>query len=58
LGVEAEDIAAYGIIEARLAEVAARARQAARAAQPSTSQMPTRSKGKEIQGADIEAMNQ
>jgi hypothetical protein len=50
MGVPAEDIAAYQRIEARLAEAAARACEAARAAQPSTSHMQTRAKGKRPKG--------
>ncbi|RLN41162.1 gag protein - maize [Panicum miliaceum] len=57
-GVSAEDIAAYRRIDARLAEVAANARQAARAAQPSTSQMMTRGRGKETESASNEAVEQ
>jgi hypothetical protein len=37
MGVPAEDVVAYQRIEAKLAEVTARARQVARAVQPSTS---------------------
>jgi hypothetical protein len=58
MGVPAEDIAAYQRIETRLAEARTRLRQAARAAQPSTSQMQTRSKGTTPEGAEAEAMNQ
>jgi hypothetical protein len=58
MGVPVENITAYRRIKARLAKVATRARQAARAAQPSTSQTQTGSKGKAPEGADTEAMNQ
>jgi hypothetical protein len=58
MGVPAEDIVADRRIEARLAKAAARAREAARVAQLSTSQMQTRSKGKAPEGANTEAMNQ
>jgi hypothetical protein len=58
MGVPAEDIMAYRRIEARLAEAAARARQVAQAAHPSTSHMQTRSKGTAPDGAKAEAMNQ
>jgi hypothetical protein len=58
MGVPAEDIKAYQKIKARLAEAAARMRQAAQTAQPSTSQVQTRLKGKALEGAEVEAMNQ
>lgn len=55
MGVPAEDIATYRRIEARLAKVEARRREATKAAQPSTSHMQTRSKGREPKGAQAEA---
>jgi division protein CdvB (Snf7/Vps24/ESCRT-III family) len=58
MGVLAKDIAAYRRIETRLVEARTRLRQAARAAQPSTTQMQTRSKGTTPEGAEAEAMNQ
>ncbi|RLN33391.1 hypothetical protein C2845_PM03G29470 [Panicum miliaceum] len=54
LGVASKDIAAYQRIEATLEEATARAREAARATQPTTSQHNTRAKGKET--APTEAM--
>jgi hypothetical protein len=58
MGVPTEDITAYRRIETKLAKERARLCQAARAAQPSTSQMQTRSKDKAPEGAEGEAMNQ
>jgi hypothetical protein len=48
LGVPAEDIAVHRRIEARLEEVATRAREAARVVQPSTLQHNTRSKASSL----------
>ncbi|RLN36122.1 E3 ubiquitin-protein ligase UPL1-like [Panicum miliaceum] len=54
LGVASEDIVAYRRIEAMQEEATARARETARAAQPTKSQHNTRAKGKET--APTEAM--
>jgi hypothetical protein len=48
----------YRRIKAKLAEAADGLRQAARAAQPSTSQMLIRLKGKQTEAIHTEAMNQ